>query len=54
MHPWFLGADRLNINYEEELIMKKLLSLALALCMLMSISAVLAEENPTFTVACNR
>ena len=32
--------------------MKKFLSLILALCLIMSISAVaLAEENPTFTVA---
>ena len=32
--------------------MKKLLSLALALCMLLGVcAAALAEENPTFTVA---
>ena len=34
--------------------MKKLLSLALVLCMLLGVSAALADENPTFTVACNR
>ena len=35
--------------------MKKLLSLALALCMLLGVGATaLAEDVPTFTVACNR
>ena len=35
--------------------MKKLLSLALVLCMLLGVGATaLAEDVPTFTVACNR
>ena len=35
--------------------MKKLLSLALALCLLLSVGATaLADDVPTFTVACNR